>query len=176
VIDIKVKGLSELQKVLDTLPKKIERNILRGALNAGAKPLLNAAKQNCPTGEPSDYGKQQYKLYNGALRDSIRISGRFDARRGAVISRIVAGGKARKTGANVFYAHMIEFGTKPHSITKGGKGEKNHPGTSPKPFMRPALDSESFNSVIATGEYIKKRLLTKHGIDTSDINLGVDLE
>ena len=62
MIDIKVTGLAELQKVLDTLPEKIERNILRGALNAGAKPLLNVAKQNCPTGEPSDYGKQQYKL------------------------------------------------------------------------------------------------------------------
>ena len=45
--EIRVKGLAELQDFLDKLPQKIETNIMRGALRAGAKPVLEAAKKKC---------------------------------------------------------------------------------------------------------------------------------
>jgi HK97 gp10 family phage protein len=51
------------------------------------------------------------------------------------------------------YAHLVEFGTKPHSLgPRGGRryGESSgapaaslmHPGSRPKPFMRPAFDTK----------------------------------
>ena len=163
--DIRVSGLAELQAFLDQLPAKMEANVMRGALRAGIKPIKEIAVANCPTGEPSETNKRKYKLYSGALRDSIRISGRIDKRKGNVIARLVAGGKT-KTGADVFYANMVEFGTKPHVI-----GDGVDPGVIPKPFMRPALDSEASAAVVAVGEYIKKRLATKNGLDTADINI-----
>lgn len=163
--DINVKGLSDLQAFMDTLPAKLQNNVLRGALRAGIKPMKLSAIANCPAGEPSETNKRKYNLYSGALRDSIRVSGRIDKRNGNVIARLVAGGKT-KTGADVFYAKWIEFGTKPHII-----GDGVHPGVMPKPFMRPALDTEANTAVLAVGEYIKKRLATKNGLDTSEINI-----
>lgn len=166
--DIKVKGLAELQTFLDQLPVKMEANVLRGALRAGAKPILEAAKAAAPVGEPSETNRNRYKLYAGALRDSVRISGRIDKRNGKVTASVKAGGKT-KSGADVFYSHMVEFGTKPHVI-----GDGTHPGVQAKPFMRPALDAQSGAAVVAVGEYIKKRLATKNGLDTADIEIGVE--
>ena len=161
---IGIKGLNDLQKFLDQLPSKMEANIIRGALRAGAKPIRDAAKAAAPTGEPSGTNKQRYRLYQGALRDSIRISGRIDRRDGKITASIKAGGKS-KGGADVFYANFIEYGTKPH-----GK----HPGIQPRPFLRPAMDAQAGAAVVAVGEYIKKRLATKHDLDTADIVIEVD--
>lgn len=167
--DIRVNGFADLQKFLDQLPAKIETNVIRGALRAGAKSILEAAKQNVPVGEPNRENVRLYGGYAGALRDSIRISGRINKKKGNVTVSVKAGGKSNKTGADVFYAHMVEFGTKPHII-----GDGVHPGVMPKPFMRPALDTEANTAVLAVGEYIKRRLSVKNGLDTSDIEIGIE--
>lgn len=173
--EIRVKGLSELNDYLQKLPVRLEQNILRGALRAGLKPIKDAAIANCPTGEPSDNNKRKYKLYNGALRDSIRISARIRKREGKVTASLYAGGKSRKTGADVFYAHIIELtGARAHSLSNGGKGEINHPGVKSQPFLRPAIDAQSNNAILAAASYIRNRLQNKHGIDTSDIQLGIE--
>lgn len=166
--DIRVNGLADLQKFLDQLPAKMEANVMRSALRAGIKPMKAVAIANCPTGEPSETNKQKYKLYSGALRDSIRVSGRIDKRNGNVVARLIAGGKT-KTGADVFYANMVEFGTRPHII-----GDGVHPGVMPKPFMRNALDSEANAALVSAGEYIKKRLATREGLNTADIEISID--
>lgn len=161
--EIRVNGLAELQALLNTLPAKIEANILRGALRAGAKPIMQMARESAPVGEPSEANKRKYNLYKGALRDSLRISARIDRRSGDVIASVKAGGKSRKTGADVFYAHIVEYtGAAPHG---------NHPGMMARPFMRNALDAQSESAVVAAAEYIKKRLSTKHGLDTADIDI-----
>lgn len=171
---IKTEGMKELNKYILQFVPKFEKNIKRGMTRAAAKPVMVAAKANAPTGEPSETAKRKYKVYNGALRDSIRISTRVDKRNKQVVARVIAGGKSKKTGADVFYPHIIEYGSSPHSVKKGGRGEVTHPGMSPQPFMRPALDSEAGNAIKAAGEYVKKRLRTKHGIDTKDITIEVE--
>ena len=40
--------------------------------------------------------------------------------------------------------------------------------------MRPALDSQATRAVVAAGEYIKRRLATKHGLDTSGVMIEGD--
>lgn len=173
ITDFKIKGYAELQKALDTLAPRLEANIMRGALRAGAKPILEAARQNAPVGPANFENITLYGGYAGALRDSIRISGRIDQKKGKVTVSVNAGGKSKKTGADVFYAHMVEFGTRPHYLSGAKKGS-HHPGTSPRPFMRTAIDSQAQTAVLAAGEYIKKRLSTKHGIDTADIEIGIE--
>ena len=42
------------------------------------------------------------------------------------------------------------------------------------PFMRPALDAQANNGVLAAADYIKKRLATKNGLNTADIELGIE--
>jgi HK97 gp10 family phage protein len=174
--EIRIKGFSELNSFLEQLPSKLAANVVRGALRQAAKPIAEAARNNAPVGEPSEANKKRYKVYAGALRDSIRVGARIDSRNGQVVAYIRAGGRIKKNGAIPFYAHFLEYGTKPHSLTKSGRGEIHHPGISPRPYMRPALDSESKNALIAAGEYMRKRLATKHGLDTADIDIGIDDE
>ncbi|MDP3650901.1 MAG: HK97 gp10 family phage protein [Rhodoferax sp.] len=155
-----VKGLKELQAFLDQLPAKMEANIMRAALRQGAKVVLSEAKGNVP-------------IKTGALKAGLRIS--TNSRRGVVTAKIKAGGK------HAHIAKWLEYGVAAHFI-KPKKAKSlffaglmrdgvDHPGIAPKPFLRPALDSQSQAALLAVGEAIKKRL-TKQGLDAS----GVDLE
>lgn len=175
----KFKGGKELQDMLNTLPARIERNIIRSAIRQGAKVIEEEAKRRVP-------------VNSGDLRDSIRVSTR--SRRGQAIATIKAGDE------NAFYAHMVEFGTAPHWITieegarlkrmtrrglrsfgiktlnqMAGRGSLvigtnfigasvAHPGARAKPFMRPAIDEKQDEAIRAVGEQIRKRL-TKEGLN-----------
>jgi HK97 gp10 family phage protein len=173
--EFRVKGFAELNKFLETLPAKVQINILRGMVRAAAKPILKAAKQAAPVGEPSEEGRIRYKLYSGALRDSIRVSTRIKDDTGLVTATISAGGRVKKTGADVFYAHFLEFGVRQHNLNRGGRGDVlHHPGIKPQPFMRPAIDSQTPAAILAAGEYVKKRLSTKHGLETAELQLELD--
>lgn len=167
MIESEVKGLSELNKFLQQLPVKMERSILRGALRAGAKVIATQAKANVP-------------VSSGALKNSIRVTGR--AKGGKVSASVKAGGKIKKTGQDAWYAHIVEFtGAVPHQIVSklggslfiGGLFSKSvdHPGMKARPFLRPALDSQATNAVVAVGKYIRSRL-TKQGLNASSIKIG----
>ena len=159
--NVHVKGLDELSKFLDELVPKMQKNIMRGALRAGAGPIRDQAKDNAPE-------------QTGELKKGIKISTRS---KGSTVSARVA-----VTGKHAFVAHWLEFtGAAPHwikprarkSLFLAGLAREvvHHPGFRPKPFMRPALDAQATSAVVATGEYIKKRL-TKQGLDTQDIEIG----
>ena len=166
-----VKGLADLQRALDELPAKIEANIMRGALRAGAKVIMAEAKRLAPEGPPSSEGGKKYAARRGLLRDSIRISVRL--RRGQVQARVIAGGKVKGGGA-AFYAHMVERGTAAHIIKAPPGARLNirgvfytsvmHPGARKQPYMRPALETQAATAVQAVREYIRNRLASKHGI------------
>ena len=186
-----VKGLAELQKFLETLPVKLEQNIMRGALRAGAKVILQTAKQNIHN-------------VSGELAASLRVTTRV--RRGRVVASVVAGGKKAKIGNRPIW---VEYGTRAHLISvqeeekpinfrqslrrgrivrasmttinrlvlKIGKRfvgpTVSHPGARPRPFMRPALDAQAGAATVAVGEYIKKRL-TKEGLNVSGVRVEGD--
>ena len=158
-----VKGLAELQKFLDQLPPKMEQNVMRGALRAGARDaILPAAKAGV-------------RSVSGDLQKSLRVSVR--ASRGTVRAAV-------KT--DLFYAKFVEYGTRSHWITsRDGKALSiggtffvravEHPGASPRPFLRPALDTQATAAVMAAGEYIRNRLATKHGLDAaSEVQLEIE--
>lgn len=150
----KLKGGAELQRMLNSLPAKIEKNIMRSALRAGARVIANEAKANVA-------------VEDGALRRSIRVSAR--AKKGRVTASVKAGSK------EAFYYRFVEFGTAAHTIKPknkqalyfDGQFAKNvrHPGAKAKPFMRPALDNKADEAIQAVGEQIRKRL-NKAGIET----------
>lgn len=166
-IEQNIIGARELDRLLQTLPVKIEKNILRSALVAGARVIAKEAKLRAPVGPPSDAGKQLYGGYAGALRDSIRTSSRI-GKDGRVTASVKAGGGTKK-GADVFYAHIVEFGAASHrirprakkSLELGGKfvaGTVAHPGIRPQPFMRPAADAKFTEAVAAVKLKIQTRL------------------
>jgi len=49
-----------------------------------------------------------------------------------------------------------------------------HPGSRPKPFMRPALDGRAQDAVVAAAQYMKRRLATKNGLDTSSVEIEAE--
>jgi HK97 gp10 family phage protein len=161
--DPKVKGLSQLDKFMQQLPAKLEQNVLRGGLRAGMKVVLPAVK----AGAPKDTGQMAagFKL-------------RTAARRGQVSASIRAG------GPHGHLAHWMEYGTTAHRIVAkdggwlflGGSFAKSveHPGIAPRPFMAPALIANTGPAIVATANYMKQRLATKHGLETADVEIEIE--
>lgn len=156
--EIKVTGLDELNRYLQELPVKMERNVLRGALRQAANVIKPVAAANIHN-------------VSGELAKSLKV--RTGSKGGKVTAHVYT---------RVFYAPLVEYkGAAPHTIKPKNKralvinGQvfrwAQHPGMKPHPFMRPALDTMAQAAVIAAGNYIKVRLETKHGIDTADINV-----
>lgn len=157
---VHVTGLSDLQKVLNELPAKLEANILRSALREGAKVVYAETVHRAPA-------------KSGALVASLKIGTRL--RRGVATAYV-------KT--NIFYARFIEYGAAAHEIKP--KNHKSlfiaglfrevveHPGIKPKPFMRTALDVSKTQAVVAAAEAMKTRLATKEGLETGHITIAGD--
>lgn len=161
----KVKGLDELHQTFrEFTPKMVD--VTLGALRAGMEPVKDAAIAGCPVGEPSEEGRRLYGGYAGALQDSIRITTGVDGSK--VRAFVVAGGKTKR-GADVWYAHIVEYaGARAHlimavagrALSFAGTFARSvaHPGAEARPFMRPALDSQASAAVAAAAEYMKKEI------------------
>jgi len=161
-----VQGLKELHTMLQELPLRIERNIMRGAIRAGANVYRDAARQAAPVDD-------------GTLKKSIK-TGSTNIKKGKVVVNV---------GTDLFYARMVEFGTasyytgngrsvgKPYKIPKASKSGKvnkrlkkalkfgnvivnnvTHPGIKPQPFMRRAFDGASDQAVATFAQYVSTRL------------------
>lgn len=170
---MRLKGGPELLALLDQLPEKIGRNVVRGGARAAAVVLRDEARSNV-------------RRRSGALAKSLKVSSR--------ISGQVVSAKVRSKGRHSFLAPFLEYGVDRHVITGGDaavsagtlnrtqrelKGEIKrsannssllkiggrwvsgavlHPGHPAFPFMRPALDNKAGEAINAMGEYIRSRL------------------
>jgi len=158
-----VKGLSKLNDFLQSVPAKVERNVLRGGLRAGINVVLPVARENAPKD-------------TGEMARGMKVS--TNAKKGTVIAKI------KLTGRHAFLGPWLEYGTAAHKIVPkdggwlffGGTFAKGieHPGIRPRPFMGPALYKQAGPAVVAAAEYMKKRLATKHGLDTSDVEIEAE--
>lgn len=149
-----IQGGRELDDLLKTLAPKLQRNVSRAALRAGAVVLRDEIRRNAP-------------VASGDLRRSVRVTSRA---RGTNVSA------SAKVGNRVaWYAHLAEFGTRPHVIkAPPGRGlnvngqprkEVDHPGIVGKPFIRPALDMK-FPEVVRVVAAKYRERLTKEGLNT----------
>lgn len=148
-----IQGGRELDAFLQQLAPKVEKNILRASLRAGANVLKAYAQANVP-------------VLLGDLRKSIRVTA--SAKGGTVTASVKAGNK------KAYYWRWVEYGTAAHVI-KGKDGgaldvggtivrSAMHPGAQAKPFMRPALDNKSTEAIAAVAAKIRDRL-TAEGIN-----------
>jgi hypothetical protein len=88
--------------------------------------------------------KKRHRVSVQAIKNQRRDkSGRFMKASGASARTVFV--SPRST------AHLVEFGTKPHSYKKRAG---IHPGARAKPFMRPALDSKGDAAIAKFGEVI----------------------
>ncbi|NHZ78442.1 hypothetical protein F2P44_03960 [Massilia sp. CCM 8695] len=142
-----ISGGAELDAFLQQVSAKVEKNIMRSALRAGANVFKDAAKSRVP-------------VELGALRRSIRVNTGY--KKGRVSASVKAGNK------KAWYWQFVEFGTAPHVIEAkrasalafGGTVTQRvqHPGARPHPFLRPAMDVQADAAIHAIGTQIRKRL------------------
>jgi HK97 gp10 family phage protein len=171
--ETRIDGLSDLYKLMQELPAKIEGNVVRGALRAGQTVVMNAIIAKTPKD-------------SGDLQNSIRIRFRSKSQKfGYVRMQVVVGNK------KAWYSHLIEYGTasfyrgkgktvgKPYIIrAKDSKGKQlsvglkrralkigatmvdqvTHPGIRPKPFVRPAFDESQGAALNAVVQYMRTRI------------------
>lgn len=160
---IHIKGLRELDQVLQQFPEKYRKNVMRGAMRAG----MNVVKPDA---------QSRIRNRSGLLAKGLRVSTKVQGSR--VLSRL------RATGRHRSIAHLVEYGTKAHIIRPrkgkflyfGGRflTQIQHPGARPYPFMRPALDKNKGTAVMAVAEYSRNRLATQKGIDVPEVRLEGD--
>lgn len=144
---VHVKGLKELNDFLNTFPQQMQKRAMRGGLRAGMKVVQPIAQHNVHS-------------VSGLLAAGLKISTR--SRGGTVTASL------RTTGEHAHVAKWIEYGTSAHNIAAkksawlsfGGIFRKaiTHPGIKPRPFLRPALDSQAQPAVAACAAYIKNKL------------------
>ncbi len=148
-----VVGVKDLVDRLERMGIRLSGTAVRRALYQGAKVFRDDARQRAP-------------FRTGALRKAIvaetegfKVPGQ---KKRVHVARVTIARKAYTIGARgtaklakpepgqsrpykkgqIYprnYAHLVEFGTAPHGYATR---EGVHPGSSPKPFMRPALDSQ----------------------------------
>ncbi|MYM31487.1 hypothetical protein GTP58_24440 [Duganella sp. CY15W] len=154
--DETIVGGRQLDAFLQSLPAKVEANILRSALRAGANVFKDEIKATIP-------------VQLGELQRSVRVS--TSSNRGTVTAKVKVGNE------KAWYWRFVEFGTAAHRIgPKNAKalalagvivGWVHHPGARPKPFMRPAFDGRSGTALEAVGTQIRARLASV-GINASE--------
>lgn len=151
MIESTINGTNDLLKALKQFPQNIQKNVMTGAVRAGCKPLVEAARRNVPV----DTGnlKKSIGINKRKVRDKTKL--RFSVSPRRLDSLDFKGLKEDKgyrakvrmlqeqKKAGGFYAHMIEFGTSKMPA---------------QPFMRPAFENQDNQSIEAAKEYMAKRI------------------
>ena len=141
-----VSGLKELQAAMKELPVNIARNVLRGAVNAGATVIREEAKTRAPvySGSPvkgqAPPGTLKRALYQKQIRE------KSSALLQTFFVGVRQGRSAKKTNKgsiDAWYARFLEFGTSKMAA---------------KPFMRPAFEAKKEAAVQAIKDYLVKRI------------------
>lgn len=188
--DTTVKGLSELQAFMDKLPAKVEANILRGALRAGMRKVLPVARSkiNNVSGLLAAGLGMSTRLKDGQATCTIYTAGphgyigrflEFGVRAHFIsvqeneknINRklSVRRGRVVRESMRTINRRTLIIGSNFVGPTVWHKGIAKGRYA----FMRPALDQQAGAAVLAAAEYMRKRLETKEGMDTAEIDIEV---
>lgn len=137
---ISITGLADLERRLLDFPDKLARNILAGAIRAGAVVVQKEARGIAPASdEPHRLGKgsKAVTIQPGTLRKNIKVRLAPKKSRTVPITYWVYVSK------KIWYWRFVEFGT---SKMAG------------RPFMRPAFEARKVEAVERVREYLAARI------------------
>lgn len=168
---VHIKGFAELKRAMQALPKNIQRNVLRGSVNAGARLVRDQARLNAPVMPVALPGHQP----PGTLKRSIVtafIPEKSNAQQATYYVTVRQGKKYRGQGKrqdksqDAFYGAWVELGhhyvaPKPSGTNWAPHRRQQHTTgvfVPPHPFLRPAYEAKKLQSVQAMREYMLQRL------------------
>lgn len=145
---VHVQGLKELSQALKALPENIARNVLRGAVNAGARLVREEARQKAPVMQeavpnhqpPGTLKRSIVSTFVRELSNLQQVTYFVAVRQG---KRYRHQGKAGTLSQDAYYWRFVEFGTSKMSA---------------RPFMRSAFEAKKQEAVQAMAEYLAKRI------------------
>jgi HK97 gp10 family phage protein len=149
MLSVDVNGLKELDAALKQLPDRIARNVLRGAVRAGAAEIRNEAKLKAPvyTGKvseghprPGTLKRAIYLKQASALSSLVQQTFVVGVRNGPKVNRKT---KVKDYGSDAFYWRWVEFGTQKMAA---------------RPFLRPAFEAKKFAALKAIQDYMATRI------------------
>lgn len=152
MITLTIHGGEELKRELEAIAARMQNNILRSAIREASKPVRDEARARAPVLKEPDPRRKPGTVKRAIGIRSPRIKNRMVVGGVAVRSQSpkqVAAFKARtglKAASNpndAFYAPFLEFGTAKMRA---------------RPFMRPALSTQSQSAIDAMGEKIRERI------------------
>ena len=148
-MSIRIKNMDALSRALQQFPLRVQQNAAKRAVRQGVNVLRDEARVRAP--------KKSGKLA-AAIKTTVSMRGN------------VTVGRVRLKGEHAFLGRFIEYGVTPHFIRAGAKkgdqihngsgeamkigsqfvtGTILHPGSAPRPFMRPALDAKALEAADA---------------------------
>jgi len=160
--NVSISGMADLERELLGLSNRVAKNVMFGAMRAGAVVIREAAKAKCPVSAESHWlGKKGSKgrelIQPGSLKKKgIRVK-RLKKGQGSTSISVIA-----YVSNRYWYARFVEKG---HAIArkkrtrtqrKAGTGTTGH--VPAKPFMRPAWDENKERALQATKDYLIKRI------------------
>lgn len=162
----RVSGLEELHRILDEFPARLQNNVLRGAVRAGAKVLQETAARKARIATAADYSRGD----EGRLARSIVTASRRD-RNGDLVGgirikhhRYVIAGRTRSgKPKNRYYDparvwHFFEFGTEERTQKKFKKKARRTGFVSRRPYIRPTVTERADAAVDRVRDYLAQRI------------------
>lgn len=158
-IKAKLEGLDALLAKLRVAPKRVQAAVYRKGMRRATKRMAKAAKANLVSEGAVDTKSLMNAIDSKVSQYAYAVVGIIgprtrqvrDKKSGQkVLSKYGQSAQNRGDKFAHYYAHLVEFGAKPHSLAKGASAKKGklqgagsmHPGARKKPFMRPAFDAE----------------------------------
>jgi len=154
-----IRGLPEMQRALELIPKNIARGVVQDALSAGSQVICFAGKMNAyhilRQAEARGYRREKGQH----LYETIGI--RLKSYRAGTTQYIAAGPLYKEGG---YHGHLVEFG---HRIVKGGSmANKRGPGAITAAGAR-VLKSFGFKrgnyKIMSVGRKAGARMITARG-------------
>ena len=138
-------GFGELKALLKLLPANVAKNVLRGAVNAGATVI----RQEVVARVPRVSGTLKRAVYQKQIRELSSATNQVfyvGVRKGKKYQAVKRGKKT--VDQDAFYAPWVEFG---HMAANGVQVPAH-------PFMRPAFEAKKEEAMATIQAYLRERI------------------
>lgn len=181
-MDARVEGYEDALRSVRALANgKARINIIRGGIRAAGAVIAGIAEREAPRGGRGRVVPGYGYIGPGALKSTVRVSTRIVRGAGNLalavgVDSVEGKVKAGKRAKGIFWAHLVEGGTRPHSLVPRGKrsvtvffggrphtfvrGQKepHHRGAAANAFMERAGRMGGAAAGRAFSEYVERRI------------------